>query len=101
MLTMANIAKHPRGVKEAKRQPSYRSWQSRKLSTELDSSAEISHQFNSLCAVLQQFCADQATVAQANFLKDRGFPLLAALEHSLRRCRILSEVRDEIVGGVE
>jgi hypothetical protein len=93
---MNTIAKLPRSVKSPNRQPAlHRSWQQRKLSAELDSSTEISHAVNCLRHVLRTFCIDEATGPQSRFLRDCGFPLLAALERSLRRCRILSEIRDE------
>jgi hypothetical protein len=91
---MANIAETTRQVKSLQRTLS--DWPRRKLREQTDSASELERKLNSFCAGLQQFCADQATTQQAQFLKDRGFPVLASLEHSLRRMRILAEKADEV-----
>jgi hypothetical protein len=90
---MQSIALRTTSVKSPK---PHRDWRRRKLAQELDSGTEICRVVNLLRQLLREFRADQATAQQAQFLKDRGFPLLASLEICLRHVRIVPEKSDAV-----
>lgn len=90
---MQSIALRTTSVKSPK---PHRSWQQRKLASELDSASEISHKLSGLRTVLQQFSADEATTVQSHFLRGQALPLIDSLENCLRRMRIVAEKADEV-----